>query len=411
MAMPRAVVALGLVTALAGTGVHGDALVEQGRYLVVAGDCEACHTDPAHVEQRFAGGRGIETPFGEVAAPNITPDRETGIGGWSDEQFDAALRRGLRLDGKHLYPAMPYPYYARMSSDDTRAMRAYLQTLPAVHNAVEADRLPFPLSVRALMGAWNALYFTPGEYQADPSQSSQWNRGAYLVQGPGHCEACHTPKSLLGGDEHGKALRGYTIQGWFSPDLTENTARGLSAWSVDDLAEYLKSGHNRYAAAAGPMAEEVQFSSSQMTDDDLHAIAQYLKMLPGEAASPQAPQPLAHTDSYMAAGAAIYQDLCTACHAADGRGVAYLIPNIAVSGSVAAREPTTLLRVLLQGSSTVGTSDAPTAPAMPGFGLRLDDEQVAAVATYVRNSWGHAASAVGAADVKNARATLQAKPP
>jgi len=379
-------------------------LTERGRYLAAAADCEACHTDPAHPDQKFAGGRVLQTPFGELAAPNITPDRDTGIGNWSDAQVDAAVRGGVRADGKRLYPAMPYVYYTRMSADDVHAIRAYLQTIAPVHNAVNTNRLPFPVNIRAVMWIWDALFFTPGDFRPDPSQSAQWNRGAFLAQGPGHCAACHTPKNILGADKRGMAFYGYATQGWFSPDLTENSAQGIAEWSAEDIAGYLKSGHNRYAAASGPMAEEVSYSSSQMTDDDLRAIAEYLKTQPGQSA---ARAPKSTTDPDMVAGAAIYEDLCTACHATDGHGVPNLIPDIARSGSVASREPTTLLRVVLQGTPTVATSTEPTAPAMPGFGHRLNDVQVAAVTTYIRNSWGHRASAVTESEVRHARTRLQ----
>jgi mono/diheme cytochrome c family protein len=400
----RAVVAACAIAMLpAAPDARSQELVERGRYLTTVADCEACHTDPAHPQQRFGGGRVIETPFGKLAAPNITPDRASGIGGWSDQQFEAALRRGVRADGKRLYPAMPYVYYTRMSADDVRAIRAYLQTIPAVRNAVKADRLPFPLSLRILMRIWDALYFTPGEFKADGSHPPQWNRGAYLVRGPGHCAACHTPKNALGGDQKNGSLDGYTTQGWFSPDLTEDEHRGLADWTQQDIAEYLKRGHNRYAGAAGPMAEEISFSSSQMSDSDLLAIAQYLK---SEGTSSAQMKPLSSDDPYMVAGAAIYQDLCSACHAPDGHGVAYLIPDLAASNSVASREPTTVLRVLLQGSPSVATPLEPTGPAMPGFAERLSDLQLAAVATYIRNSWGHSASALNEAEVRRAHRQL-----
>jgi mono/diheme cytochrome c family protein len=202
------------------------------------------------------------------------------------------------------------------------------------------------------------------------------------------------------------AFNGYATQGWFSPDLTQSHSEGLADWTVDDIVKYLKSGHNRYAAASGPMSEEVSFSSSQMTGDDLLAMAQYIKALPGQS---QPEQPVARTDPYMVAGAAIYQDLCTGCHAGDGHGVANLIPDLARSGSVSSRDPTTLLRVVLEGTPTVSTRDEPTAPAMPGFGRRLSDDQVAAVTTYIRNSWGHAGSPVRESDVSHERAQLPAK--
>lgn len=380
------------------------AQIERGRYLAVAADCAACHTDSTQ-NKPFAGGRSIQTPFGMVVAANITPDRETGIGSWSDAQFDAALRQGKLPDGKRLYPAMPFVYYTRMSQADVLAIRAYLNTVQPVHNAVSSDQLPFPFNIRAGMRVWDALYFTPGEFKPDASKSAAWNRGAYLVEGPGHCGACHTPKTMLGGDEADRELRGYSIQGWFAPNITNDRRRGLAGWSVADIVDYLKKGHNRFAGASGPMSEEVSDSSSRMSGPDLEAMAIYLKDRQGQTGEAT---PLSASDPMMVAGAAIYSDLCSACHKPDGSGIPYLIPNLAGSASVASREPTTLLRVVLQGADSVATNDEPTAPAMPAFGWQLTDTQVAAVATYIRNNWGHAAAAVTDGDVRSARTSLAA---
>jgi mono/diheme cytochrome c family protein len=381
------------------------AIIERGRYLATVADCAACHTDPA-TKQPFAGGQPIETPFGIVRAANITPDAQTGIGNWSDDDFDAAVRRGRMPDGGHLYPAMPYPYFARMSKDDVLAMRAYLRTVPAVYNPVKTDQLPFPLSIRAGMALWNALYFEPGEFEPDAGQSAQWNRGAYLVRGPGHCGACHTPKTFLGGDKSDRRLEGYAIQGWFAPNINGGNG-GIANWSVTDIAEYLQKGHNRFAAASGPMQEVVERSGSQMTSGDVEAIATYLEQQHSEGAGGSATV-VAANDPRMAAGSAIYTDLCSACHKKDGSGVAYLIPNLAGAASVAARDPTSVLRVLISGAQSAATAAEPTAPAMPAYGRQLNDAQIAAVATYVRNSWGHASTPVSAGEVGKQRKRLSA---
>lgn len=378
------------------------AQIERGRYLTIAGDCAACHDDP-YQHRAFAGGRPIETPFGVVVAPNITPDRETGIGAYTDAQFEAAVREGRRADGKRLYPAMPYLYFTKISHDDVLAIRAYLNTVESVHHAVNADRLPFPFSVRTGMRVWDGLYFTAGEFQPDPSKDQAWNRGAYLVQGLGHCAACHTPKGMLGGDKTARELQGYVIQGWFAPELTSAGNTGLSNWSNQDLVDYLKTGHNRFAAASGPMAEEVADSSSRMNDSDLEAIATYLKDQRSESA--RAP-PLSSKDPWMVAGAAIYSDLCSACHKADGSGVPKMIPNLAMSNSVAASDPTTLIRVVLEGAQSVATKEEPTAPGMPAFGWQLTDSQIAAVTTFIGNSWNHAAEPVTEHEVREERSSL-----
>lgn len=362
------------------------AQVERGLYLATVADCTACHTSPDSKDQ-FAGGRAIETPFGKVLAANITSDRQTGIGDWTDAQFDEAVRLGRRPDGSRLYPAMPFPYYTRMTPEEVRAIRAYLNTLPPVRHRVDSNQLPFPFNIRGNMWVWDWLYFTPGPFKPDSGKSAEWNRGAYLVRGPGHCAACHTPKTTLGGDRS-QQLQGYSLQGWFAPDIAGDTAFGLGEWSAEDVVAYLKSGHNRLAAASGPMAEEVADSSSKMTNADLQAIAVFLKDVPGPSTLPA---PLAAQNQQMVAGGAIYRDLCAACHQQDGSGVPYLIPNLAHSSSVAAPEPTTLLRVIIHGAQSVGTSSEPTAPAMPAFGWQLTDQQIAAVTTFVRNSWGHAA--------------------
>ena len=380
--------------------------IEKGRYLAVVSDCTSCHTVPGS-GQPFAGGRAIETPFGNILAPNITPDRETGIGAWSDDEFDAAVRKGIRRNGSRLYPAMPYNAFSRMSRADVLAIRAYLNTVPAVRNVVVADTLPFPFSVRAVMGVWDALYFTEAEYKADPQRSAEWNRGAYLVTGPAHCPACHTPKTRLGGDKMNQYLKGSDLQGWFAPNITDDTSVGLGGWKTADVVTYLKTGHNRITAATGPMAEVVSLSSSHMTDADLNAIATYLKSF---SQASGARTPIGANDPRMVAGQAIYRDQCSACHALDGRGTPQLFPSLADSSVARADDPATQIRILLRGARSVATAAEPTAPGMPSYGRQLNDAQIAAVLTYIRNSWGGAASAVSAEDVANARSGLASRP-
>lgn len=379
------------------------AAIERGRYLTNAADCGSCHTVPGS-GHLFGGGRPIETPFGVLVSPNITPDRDTGIGAWSDEEFDAAVRRGIRRDGKRLYPAMPFPYFTRMSREDVKDIRAYLSTVAPVQNAVASNKLPFPVNIRMAMIAWDRLYFTPGEFREDASKSKEWNRGAYLVLGPGHCGACHTPKTWLGGDKTSASLQGYTLQGWVAPDITSGEGP-LATWSTEDLAQYLKTGHNRFAAAAGLMGEVVDLSTSRLSDDDVKAMATYLKDVIG-------PKPAADNSpgdqKVLAAGGAIYQDLCSACHKSDGAGVPNLIPNLSQAATVNTGDPTTVLRVILQGAQSVATDREPTGPAMPAFGWQLNDVQVAAVASYVRNHWGKAPP-VSEDQVKRERQALQAR--
>jgi mono/diheme cytochrome c family protein len=380
--------------------------IERGRYLAIVSDCASCHTVPGS-NQPMGGGRSIETPFGNIVAPNITPDLETGIGSWSDDQFDAAVRKGVSRDGSRLYPAMPYNFYTKMSRDDVLAIRAYLKTLKPVRNAVVADTLPFPFNIRAAMWVWDALYFKKGEYKPDTKQSTEWNRGAFLVQGPGHCGACHTPKSFLGGDKRDQFLEGGYLQGWSTPDITNAARHGLGQWSQADLVAYLKSGHNRVTAATGPMGEVVSLSTSYMKDSDLNAIATYLKSLPGR---PGDASPPPANDPAMTAGAAIYRDQCSACHGLDGKGVAELFPSVAESSTARSDDPTTSIRIVLRGARSVGTKDQPTAPGMPSYGRQLNDSEIAAVLTYIRNSWGGAAKPVAAADVSKVRRDTAQRP-
>jgi mono/diheme cytochrome c family protein len=378
--------------------------IEKGRYLTTVADCFACHTVP-NAGKPFAGGRAIETPFGVITSSNITPDEETGIGAWSDEQFDNAVRKGARPDGSRLYPAMPFPAYTKMTRDDVLAIRAYLATVEPVYQPVKSNTLPFPFNIREAMRAWDALYFTEGEYQPDSHQSAAWNRGAYLVQGPGHCTACHTPKSFLGGDRVNDNLRGFNLQGWFAPNITADANQGLGQWSEADITSYLKTGHNRMTAATGPMAEEIINSTSQYNDDDLTAMATYLKSLAGrQDEAPAQPQ-----SSVMTAGQAIYRDQCSACHGLEGGGVAMLFPSLAQSALAHASDPTSAIRLVLRGGRSVATNAEPTAPGMPSFAWQLNDEQVAAVVTYIRNAWKTAAAPVSAEMVGKNRDQLRTR--
>jgi mono/diheme cytochrome c family protein len=377
-------------------------VIERGRYLAIAGDCASCHTMTGG--KAFAGGRPIGTPFGDLLAPNITPDRATGIGDWTDRQFVDAMTKGKRKDGSRLYPAMPYPAYAKVSRTDLLAIRAYLATVPRVHHAVNADQLAFPFDYRASMKVWDALFFRPGPFEARHDKSAAWNRGAYLVNGLMHCGTCHTPKNLLGADDNARRFRGYVTEGWLAPDLTTDARRGIGAWSEGDIVAYLKTGHNRIADATGPMANVIKGSSSRLTDADLHAVATYLKDQPIPGEPPQTPPTL--DDRVMKVGAAIYRDECSACHTPTGRGIAGMFPTLAGSPSVQSANPTSLIHIVLQGSRSVATAGAPTAPAMPPFGWLLNDDQVAAITTYIRNAWGNAAPKVEASTVADQRKAL-----
>ena len=377
--------------------------IERGRYLTIAGDCAACHTLPGSGYD-FAGGRAIETPFGQILTPNITPDPETGIGAWTDEEFVNALTKGTGRDGTRLYPAMPYTYYTKLRRDDALAIRAYLNTVPAVRNPVNPNQLPFPFNIRASLIGWNTFFFTPGTFHPNPNKSAEWNRGAYLAEGLTHCGMCHTPKNFLGGDKTDESLRGYVLQGWLAPDITTNSRQGLGDWSVEEIATYLKTGHNSTSAATGLMSEMVTRSTSHMTDADLKAIAIYLKDKPSQNENQAAADKPDQT--VMRIGAAIYADECAGCHAANGKGTSGLFPSLNGSPTVQQTDPTTLLHVVLRGARSAATDMAPTGAAMPQFDWILNDDQVAAVLTYIRNAWGNAAPVVSAGEVSKSRRAL-----
>jgi mono/diheme cytochrome c family protein len=377
--------------------------IEHGRYMAIAGDCAACHT--AKGGQPFAGGGALETPFGTLLAPNITPDVETGIGGWTDDQFVDAVSNGIGHGGIHLYPAMPYTYYTKMTREDVIAIRAYLDTLQPVRNLVQANQLPFPFNQRETMLGWNEFYFRPGEFKPNRGRSPEWNRGAYLVAGAEHCGLCHTPKNAMGGDETSEAMQGSVLQSWYAPNLTGDHRVGIGGWTVDDIALYLKTGRNRYDIASGPMADAVMHSTSHLTDDDLRSIAVYLKDLPsGGGGSPL--QSISEQDPAMQQGRTIYNNQCAACHTAGGEGIVGLFPRLSGAPLVQQPQATSLIRVVLAGSRAVATEGAPTGPAMPSFAWRLSDADVAAVVTYIRNAWGNAAPAVSVSEVGNLRQAL-----
>ncbi|EJW13661.1 Putative diheme cytochrome c-553 [Rhodovulum sp. PH10] len=378
--------------------------IARGKYLTDAADCIACHT--VEGGKPFAGGRAVPTPFGTIYTPNITPDRDTGIGAWTDEAFYRAMHEGIRPDGSRLYPAFPYPSFTKMPREDVLAIRAYLNTLDPVRSRPPANDLTWPLNHRVFLRGWNLLFFSPGTFEPDPRQSEAWNRGAYLVQGPGHCGACHTGKNALGANS-GPALRGGVVQGWWAPSLDDDQRTGLGRWSVADVVEYLKTGRNRFSGATGLMAEVVKYSLSNLTEADLEAIAVYLKAQgPGPGGGSRAAD-----RAVTAAGRQVFADQCAACHATDGSGVPRMFPPLASSTVVQQSDPTTVLRVILEGARTVATDQRPTPSAMPAFAWKLTDAEIAAVATYVRGSFGNRAGAVSAGAVGALRKTLKATGP
>jgi mono/diheme cytochrome c family protein len=390
-----------LCTAFIGTALANPSAPEtiaRGKAMVETADCASCHTaDPA---KPFAGGKRIDTPFGGIFSPNLTPDRDTGLGAWTDDEFYRALHEGVARNGARYYPAFPYPNFTKITRDDVLAIRAYLSTLAPVKNTPSLSELSWPLNYRIVMRGWNWLYFRPGTFEPDAQKSAEWNRGAYLVEGAAHCGACHTPKNILGADKRGRAYGGGLVQGWFAPRLDAAERSGLKSWSIDDIVEYLQSGRNGKSHAVGLMAEAVVNSTSKMIDADVRAIAVYLKDLPAGAPEPVVipPQPAQMTD-----GARIYDHICSACHEADGSGAPRIYPPLPGNANLQSVNASSTLRIILDGAQTVTTPRAPNTGTMPAYAARLSDEEIADVATYIRNSWGNAAPAVTPGQVAKAR--------
>lgn len=380
------------------------AQIERGRYLTAAGNCQGCHT--MHEEEAFAGSRGLGTPFGVIYTPNITFDPETGLGHWTKDDFWRALHEGRARDGSRLYPAFPYPHFTKMPREDVDAIYDYLSTLPRVRKEKPENELWFPLSWRALMGVWNWLFFESGTYEPDPQRSAEWNRGAFLVEGPGHCAGCHTEKNLLGADKGDRHLKGGLLENWFAPNIRGGRNGGLEDWSENQIVEFLKTGRNEHTAAFSIMSEVIGYSTQYMKPSDLHAIATYLKSLDSDRPS----APASADKSVMRAGEAIYFDNCSACHKQDGTGVPRVFAPLKGSGKVSAHDPTTVIRAILQGARAVPTDARPSPLSMPAFDWKLSDEQVAAVATYVRQSWGNRGGPVSESEVKTLREALRETP-
>ena len=355
-------------------------LVQRGEYLARAGDCVSCHTAPGGAP--FAGGLRLDTPFGYMLAPNITPDVDTGIGRWSSADFYRALHDGVNKHGQDMYPTMPYDFYTKATREDIDAIYAYLRTVKPVRNKVTVNHLHFPFDQRWSMAAWRELYFSEGTYRPDTTKSASWNRGAYLVEGFGHCSDCHSPRNLLGGIERSKDFEGAVIDGWFALDLTADIATGLGSWTVNEISSYLKTGtYKGKTTALGPMAEVVQNSLSYLTTTDLNAMAEYLKSIPPESRLRTGRKA---TDATRAQGAVLYMDNCGGCHQATGRGVPGVFPPLAGNGVVVAPDAGNILKVVEGG---IPARDGRI--AMPGFQDRLTDEQVADIANYIRTSWGN----------------------
>ncbi|MCK8788108.1 cytochrome c [Roseomonas sp. NAR14] len=415
-AIPAATPNTGSATESAAPPAADPALVARGAYLARLGDCTACHTAPGG--RPFAGGLAMATPVGTIYSTNITPDRETGIGRYSEADFARVLREGVVPEGHTLYPAMPYPSYARLTEADTAALYAYFMHGVAPQRQANRDSdIPWPLSMRWPLRFWRLAFApAPRPFDAAAYPDPRVARGAYLVQGLGHCGACHTPraltmqeKALTDRDGADYLAGGAVIDGWVAPALRNDARAGLASWSEQDIVEFLRTGRNRFTAVFGGMTDVVAHSTQHMTEADLGAIAAYLKSLGGAPRDPYRPD--GATEAALrggddgARGAAVYLDNCNACHRSGGQGYTRVFPALAGNPVVLDADPTSLIRIVLFGSTLPGLRTAPSAFTMPPAAGRLDDAAVADVASFVRAAWGNRGTPVAASDVAAVRRT------
>lgn len=384
------------------------ALVSRGEYVARVSDCVACHSLPGKAP--FAGGLEMATPLGAIHATNITPDKNVGIGAYSLADFDRAVRHGVAPGGRRLYPAMPYPSYVKLNNDDMRALYAFF--MQGVQPASEPNipsSIPWPLNMRWPIALWNGVFAPTATYADKPGQDALWNRGAYIVQGPGHCGSCHTPRGLAFNekalDESGAPfLAGALLDGWYAPSLRQDHNTGLGRWSEQEIVQFLKTGRNQHAVVYGSMTEAFNNSTQFMKDEDLIAIARYLKSLPGDPQRDGSPwqYQTVSTDT-NAPGAHTYATRCASCHGLDGKGQPEWMPPLAGATSALAKENASAINITLNGSQRIVSAGVPDAYRMPAFREQLSDEEIAQVLTYVRGTWGNSGGAVDAAAVNKLR--------
>jgi len=369
--------------------------IEKGRYLAAAGNCESCHTGPDGIP--YAGGHSFHTPFGTIYSTNITPDEKTGIGLWPEALFRRAMHEGVDADGRHLYPVFPYDSFTKVSDGDISAIFAYLRTLQPASYEPPENQMNFLFRWRKLIGVWKSMYLQTGRFEPDSSHSVDWNRGAYLVEGLSHCGTCHTPRNALGAKRKEDAYSGATyldevdvgmIRPWSAVNLT-SAAAGLGPWSVEDLAKYLKTGHSQRAGTFGPMNKVIVNSTSHLMDEDIKAMTVFLKSLPAKDRN----RPQKVSSEELQVGEHIYSIHCATCHLPTGL-VNEKGPPVAESAVVLAPDPASLINVILYGAEVPEPKPDDAWESMEGYELKLDDEEVAALANYMRTSWGHAAGKV-----------------
>jgi mono/diheme cytochrome c family protein len=376
--------------------------VARGQYLVRAGSCFGCHTEPG--DAPYSGGRAIETPFGIVHAPNLTPDT-TGLAAWSSDDFWRALHNGRAPDGRLLYPAFPYPNYTRLARADSDAMFAYLQSLAPVAKSNRPHALRFPFDQQAALAVWRALFFRPVRFETDPGRSPQWNRGAYLVETLGHCNACHSQRNAFGATAGPLDLAGglIPIQNWYAPSLSDNREAGVGDWPASEVVALLKNGVSARGSVQGPMAEVVARSTQHLSDDDLQAMASYLRALPGPAEKTLPAPDRAPDAAPNARGGKLYGTHCAACHGDQGEGIAGAYPALAGNRAVAITPPANLVHIVLRGGFLPTTAGNPRPFGMPPFATVLSDQDVADLLSFLRTSWGHRAGAVSTLEVSRYR--------
>jgi mono/diheme cytochrome c family protein len=361
--------------------------VERGEYLARVGNCAGCHTAPGG--KPLAGGRAVESPFGTFYAPNITAEPATGIGSWTADDFWGALHEGERADGSPLYPACPYPNFTRVARQDVDAIYAYLRSVPPVRQADRPHQLSFFASWRAMVSIWQWLFFEPGMYQSEPGQTAQWNRGAYLVEGLGHCSACHAERNVFGAVRPDLATRGSTVYEWYAPSLYSSAEAGLQKWSAEQAAALLRDGKAGDASAMGPMADVVFKSLQFLTEADALAMAVYLRSLPDHTLPPVRRPRLSRErlEAARALGRSVYEENCLDCHGDDGQGTV-AAPALTGNRTVTMSDQTNLRNILQHGGYPPSTSGNPRPFGMPPF-YHLNAAELNAVATFIRTSWGN----------------------
>ncbi len=383
-------------------------------YLARAGDCVACHSIPG--DKAFAGGLKMGTPLGAIYSTNITPDPETGIGRYSLADFERAVRQGIAKDGHRLYPAMRYPSYVKLTDADVAVLyRFFMKEVPPVRRANLKNEIPAFLSIRWPVAIWDVLFAPRATYVAKPGHDAAWNRGAYLVQGPGHCGACHTSRGIgmqeqALDDSSPKYLAGAELDAWYAPSLRGDMRIGLGTWSAADIGEFLKHGHNRIGTAFGSMIDVINNSTSYLSDSDINAIASYLKSLPATSAQQAVTY---NTETTVALrnrpttqpGGAVYSGACASCHGFDARGFTPYMPALVGNPVVLDENPSSLINVVLNGSIPLVAKGIPDAYRMPQFRQQSSDENIADVITLIRNGWGNRGPAVTAAQVAKLRKT------